>query len=240
MMDFTAVFWKECKELISQGYRQLLIRLLLIAFTGIWLPIQFGSQWLQLSPLIIIEFSILPLLIVINLVADVFAGERERHTLETLLASRLSNWSIVIGKCATMITLSWGITVIGVLLGCIVTNMIAGVGHAWVFYPLNNFLLVLLLSFLTSTFATVIGSLISLHSSTVRQVQQTLGYCTIGLVAVGAFLVTQLIKLPFFTGLLALGTVKILLIVATGIAGIDVILLLFILALFQRSHLILD
>ena len=30
------------------------------------------------------------LLLVINVVADSFAGERERHTLETLLASRLS------------------------------------------------------------------------------------------------------------------------------------------------------
>jgi ABC-2 type transport system permease protein len=49
----------------------------------------------------------LPLLLATSYVADSFAGERERHTLETLLATRLSGKAIYWGKVAAAAIYGW-------------------------------------------------------------------------------------------------------------------------------------
>ena len=47
-------------------------------------------------------------MMVSSLVADSFAGERERHTLETLLASRLPDRAILAGKLLVPVAVAWG------------------------------------------------------------------------------------------------------------------------------------
>ena len=53
---------------------------------GIVTPLQMGSLWLT-SPLMLAYWPLLSSGMVSTLIADAFAGERERHTLETLLAT---------------------------------------------------------------------------------------------------------------------------------------------------------
>lgn len=240
MLDFWAVYCKECKELFSQGSKQTIMRLLLVLLGGIWIPFQAGILWLQLSLPSILFLSIFPMFIGVSLIADLLAGERERHTLETLLASRLSNWSIVIGKATCIVTLSWGITLISLVLGFVVANMSNGGGHTWTFYPLDLLLAVTILSLTTSVLITFIGVLFSMHAATVRQVQQMLSFGTIIFFAVAGFLVIQLIDQPFIKPLLAMNSTELLSIVTASIAIIDIILMLVSLARFQRSRLILD
>jgi ABC-2 type transport system permease protein len=86
---------------------------------------------------------------VIILISDAIAGERERHTLETLLASRISDQAILLGKVLVTVGYNWGMTLFCLLLGSVVVNLSQGLAQ-WVFYaPINLFVVVLILSFLT-------------------------------------------------------------------------------------------
>ncbi len=233
MSDVKAMYWKELTDLFSKRNMQGILRLLLAAGVGIWISWQFVHNWVQLPLIGIVFLSIYPLLIIFSFVADVFAGERERHTLESLLASRLSNWSIVVGKCAALVTLSWGMTIISLFVSLVVVNVLAG-GHAWSFYPLDRFLMALLLSLIVSVFATTVGALVSLRAATVRQAQQMISYGIVGL----SISVTLLLHTSFFTHIPMSGDIQMLLIVIACMAIVDVILFALVLALFQRSRLL--
>ena len=58
-----------------------------LGLLGVMLPWQMGRAWIE-SPLSLAVWAWMPLMLMAGLIADSFAGERERHTLETLLASR--------------------------------------------------------------------------------------------------------------------------------------------------------
>ena len=104
--------------------------------------------------------------------ADSFAGERERHTLETLLASRLSDRAILLGKIAAAVAYGWGITMVSVLVGLITVNVVHWQGEL-IFYPPATGLGIVALSFLVAALAAGLGVLVSLRAATVRQAQQT-------------------------------------------------------------------
>jgi len=92
LTDITTIIWKESREFITVrpglrgGWTGLLI---ILAVFGILIPLQLGRDWLS-APTTILMWAWLPFILVNSVVADAFAGERERQTLETLLASRLS------------------------------------------------------------------------------------------------------------------------------------------------------
>ena len=97
--DLGAVFWKEWKEILLQrtagggGLRPLLV----VAVIGVLLPYQMGPErYFGIRPILIL--TLVALASISAVVADAFAGERERHTLETLLASRLPDSAILFGK----------------------------------------------------------------------------------------------------------------------------------------------
>jgi len=174
------------------------------------------------------------LFVIISLVPDSFAGERERHTLETLLASRMPDRPILLGKVAMVVLYSWGMLVVALLLGAGIYNLAYG-EHQPAFYPLDLLLLTLLLGVLVGTLGASAGVLLSLRISTVRQAQQTL---MIGTLVLGGALIALLQVLPkaFFQ----LPPDEIWLIVAGVVALLDSVLLAFMLARFQRAKLILS
>jgi ABC-2 type transport system permease protein len=167
--------WKEIRELSLQrsglrgGWAGLLI---LIAVFGILFPLQFGRDWLT-APTTILMWAWVPFILVNSVAADSFAGERERHTLETLLASRLSDRAILIGKICSAIAYGWGITLIGILVALITINISFGEGEL-LFFPSINGLAIFSLSFLVAWLAAGLGVLVSLRAASVRQAQQTL------------------------------------------------------------------
>ena len=108
-----------------------------------------------------------------SVVADSFAGGRERHTLETLLASRLSDRAILIGKLCSAIAYGWGITLIGLIVALVTINIAYGAGEFLFFSPLIG-LAIFLLSFLVAWLAAGLGVIVSLRAASVRQAQQTL------------------------------------------------------------------
>lgn len=241
--DILTIFWKEWREMFKQrGMRGgLWSWAIMVALVGIFMPLNFGSEWMT-SPLMLLLWSWPPLMVVMGLVADSIAGERERHTLETLLASRLSDRAILFGKILTMVLYGWSIEVAALLLGAItvnVTNPSAGLR----FYPLDLFLTVLVISLLCVLLVSSLGVLVSLHSPTVRSAYQKMSISLLVL-WVAAFLVPTILpaetrdawvaQISFIPGWQAA-------LVAIGVLVLaDALLMGLALARFQRARLILD
>src|SRR5712691_3799936 len=141
MSDILTMVWKESKDLLFQGGWKSLIRpLFVVGIMGIYLPLQFGPQWVDLTPIGMVLLLWIPFINIIGFIGDVIAGERERHTLETLLASRMPDRAILLGKVIVTVAYVWGMALIGLLLGSLVVNLFKGQG-SWMFYhPFDLFL----------------------------------------------------------------------------------------------------
>lgn len=91
------------------------LALLLVAWS-VSVPLLFSH--LDAAPLAIpIAWAALPLILAGVMITDSIAGERERQTLETLLASRLSDRAIVLGKIVAVTLLGWLLLLLGTLPG---------------------------------------------------------------------------------------------------------------------------
>ena len=118
MSDILTMVWKELKDVLFQGgWRSLIRPLIVIGIMGIYLPLQLGSQWLDLTPLGMLLLLWIPFFVIISFIGDAIAGERERHTLETLLASRMPDRAILLGKVVAIVLYAWGMGVISLLTG---------------------------------------------------------------------------------------------------------------------------
>ena len=173
IQDVFTVMWKEYKEVFAhRGIRTISLFVIPILMIGIFLPWQMGIVWLN-NPVAILLWSWLQALLVVSIIADSFAGERERHTLETLLASRLPDRAILLGKIGTSVLYSWTITLAGMAVALVTINLIHG-GNGLLMYSMDTFLIGITLSALIALLIASIGVLVSLRAATVRQAQQTI------------------------------------------------------------------
>src|SRR6266542_3129096 len=93
------MIWKEWREFLLQRDRSrkdLLIRTVIAAAVFVFFVGRVGAAFIDRPSVLMMPAAVL-LFCVIAIVADSFAGERERHTLETLLATRLSDGTILFG-----------------------------------------------------------------------------------------------------------------------------------------------
>lgn len=186
--DTWTVMWKEWKELLTlqaglRGGKYGLF--LLIVILGVFLPWQQGRFWVEV-PAFLLVWTWYPLFLVAAVTADSFAGERERHTLETLLASRLSDRDILLGKLFAMVSYGWSITLVCWLVGLVTVNVTSG-SEKLLLYPLNTVLGFFALTFLSAGLGAGAGILVSLKASTVRQAQQSLTLTIMALLLVPVF-----------------------------------------------------
>jgi len=177
----------------------------------------------------------IPFYVIISFIGDAIAGERERHTLETLLASRMPDQAILLGKIVATVIYVWGMSVLGLLLGLVLVDLFRIQGQ-WMFYPLDLFVDTLVLGLLINMLGASAGVLISLKVSTVRQAQQILGIGTMVLIF-GTIFVLRALPANLFS---SLTYQQILLVAMAVIAVLDAILLGLSLASFRRSRLILS
>jgi ABC-2 type transport system permease protein len=244
MADVWTVMWKEWKEIFLQrgslrgGAWNLL---LMIGVFGVFLPLQTGRAWVE-SPLGLIYWAWVPLFLVTTVVADSFAGERERHTLETLLASRLSDRAILLGKVGASVGYGWGLTMVAMLIGLVTVNLAHGHGEL-LLYPAAIFLSIVLLSLLASGLVAAAGVLVSLRAATVRQAAQTMSIAIMLLLFVPVFGVQALPvewKVRLAQAVMGADVEQIVLIAAAVLIVLDIGLLAAAMARFQRARLILD
>ncbi len=236
MSDVWTMVWKEAKDVFFQGgWRSLLRPLIVVGILGVYIPLQFGPQWVDLTPIGMLLLLWIPFYVIISFIGDVIAGERERHTLETLLASRMPDRAILLGKVVTTVLYGWSIGVFSLLLGLLCVDLFRTQGD-WLFYPLDLFVAAIVLSLLVSVLGASAGVLVSLRVSTVRQAQQILSIGTIVFVLVCVLALravpTDVISLLSYS--------QFLLIVMAVIALLDAILLGLAWVRFQRARLILS
>jgi ABC-2 type transport system permease protein len=243
MSDILTVIWKEWKELFTQGPRfrgGWIGMLVFIGVFGVLMPLQSGRGWVE-SPGTLLVWSWVPFLLVNSVVADSFAGERERHTLETLLASRLSDRAILFGKIGAAMVYGWGMTLLGLLLGLVTVNLAHGAGQLLLF-PTPALLGILALSLLVAALSAGIGVLVSLRAATVRQAQQTLSVAFLVLF-IPLFLLPLLPeawRLTLAQAAQRADPARWLAIAAAVLLSLDVALLGIAMRRFQRARLILD
>jgi ABC-2 type transport system permease protein len=241
--DLLTVLWKEIRELLAlnAGFRGGRYGMLIFAAVfGVLMPLQSGPAWVT-SPVSLVYWAWVPFLLVSGVTADAFAGERERHTLETLLASRLPDRAILFGKIAAGIGYGWGITLACVLISLLTINIAHG-QDGLLLYRASTGLGILAISFLVAALSSGLGVLVSLRAATVRQAQQTFSIAFF-LLFVPAFafpflppeLQARLAELVMRTDPDALLGWAIAL-----LAGVDALVMGLAMRRFQRARLILD
>ena len=236
MSDIWTMMWKESKDLLFQGgWRSLIRPMFVIGIMGIYLPLQVGSAWIALSPIYMLLVLWVPFFVVISFIGDAIAGERERHTLETLLASRMPDYAILLGKIVATTLYAWGMGLFSLLLGLVLVDLLRTQGN-WMFYPLDLFAAALILILLSSLLATSAGVLVSLRVATVRQAQQILSIGTI----VFVFGITFILRAIPANILSLLNYQQFLLSVMLFLVLLDAILLALSFMSFRRSRLILS
>ena len=176
MRDLWTMMWKELKELFARQGRFSggIANFVLVLFVfGVVMPWKLGRAWVE-SPMMLLYWGWVPLTLLSNVVIDAFAGERERHTLETLLASRLPDGAILLGKLFAAVAYGLAVTACSLVLGIITVNVLVGHGTL-LLYPAATLVGALVVSVLCATFIAGLGVLVSLHSASVRQASQMMG-----------------------------------------------------------------
>jgi ABC-2 type transport system permease protein len=241
--DVLTVAGKELREIFSFGDsrgRSKFSLLVLILIFGIVFPMQNGREWVE-SPINIMVWGWMPFLWVSGIVADLFAGERERHTLESLLATRLSDQAILFGKLLAAMTYGFTLTWIIMLASLVTVNIGFGMGGL-LFYPLDMMLAALVFSILISGLSGSIGVLVSLRTGSVRQAQQLMS--TGMLILFLPFILVKFIPKGWIemvgNVLENLEPVQVAIWLAVVLIVVEVVLMFIAMRLFQRSKLILD
>lgn len=176
MSDVKAVMWKEWRELTLQRTTRIGF-LIIVGVFGVILPLA-GAGDKAASTFQLFSWGFLPFSLTIPLIADAFAGERERHTLETLLATRLTEADILLGKIGTTVTYALSGVLAANVMQVIVRSARAGAFDA---PPIDITIAGFVLSFAIALLAASAGVLVSLRAKTVRQAGQVLGFSLMGL-----------------------------------------------------------
>jgi ABC-2 type transport system permease protein len=246
MADILTVMWKERTSLMRQGgsrARGAMSQLLIVPFLALVLPLQMRSDWLNHSLSLVVSI-VVPLLMIATTVPESFAGERERHTLETLLASRLPDRAILLGKLATALLYGLGMTWLTLIMSVAVVNALDWSGTIMFFAP-DILLGHVLLSVTFAAFMAGAGVLVSLRSATAMGAQQAL--LTVIMIP---GIVVQIIPVLLLSSrqgrevfqrtLSSLDATTVILVLAAALLLIDMILLWMAAARFERSRLLLD
>ena len=237
--DILTVIFKERKTLIrgKASRSKFLSMLLFPIILNTVFPITWGSDWVTDFPPLL-SAIIIPALMLATTVPDSFAGERERHTLGTLLASRLPDRAIFFGKLVTPIVMGWGATLLLSLVSLVVVNVAHGEGELLLFTtPIA--IGILTLSFLVSTIMAGAGVLVSLRSETVQEAaQKLLNFITIPAVLVQVL--PLLFRDQFITFMKTVDGLQLLIIVGVVLVVVDIGVFAFAFTRFRRSRMYLD
>ena len=247
LIDIWTVLRKELKEYVAtsggserskRGKWGLLFFLLIF---GVFMPLQAGRAWVD-QPYGLIYIAWIPLILVNGVVADSFAGERERHTLETLLASRLSDRAILLGKFGAAVLYGWGMSLATMVLSLVSLNVVHG-RDGLLFYPAGLGALVIVIALLMAALSSSVGVLISLRASSARQAAQIAGLVTMlpifAPMMVGVILPAEL-QARMILAVTTANFEQVLLVAGAFLVVIDGGFLLAAMARFKRARLILD
>jgi len=242
--DVWIVFRKEMREwlYVKENWRASLFQMLVfVGVFGIFWPLQIDNK-----DSVAVTLTSLSLFIGNSVVADSFAGERERNTLETLLATRLSDQAIFLGKFLADAFYTLGLMMVILATSVVSINLFQPREGIFFYSPLG-LTIGIGGSLVLTLFGVGLGVFISLRTKTVRAAQQILS-----IIYLVFFLIIGFV-LPIFLNALPPSAANALagwlqrtdpLVILIGLLLImlvcDVGMLAFAIRRFQRSRLIVD
>jgi len=239
LSDIYTVMWKESRSWLRyQGSKsRTLITLITPLFIAVLLPWQIGASWIDGYICLFLAFLV-PTMIAGLTVPDSFAGEKERNTLPTLLASRLPDRAILFGKMLFGILLGWAAGLLVLVISLISANISFG-GEQLLFYSPAVLGAYLGFSLMMATLTAGAGVLISMQAKSAQEANQ--------------LLISILLLFPLMLGMAStmflrgkedalanLDIPRILLVVAAVLLIATVLLVLAAMRRFQRSKLVFD
>jgi ABC-2 type transport system permease protein len=171
--DLRTMAWKEWRSLVGgRARRQLLLTGGMLCIWAIWFPIQMGGRDFVSDPVLMAILTItMPMVVTGIIVPDAIAGERERHTLSTLLATRLPDRAILFGKLGFGIALGWLGAPLMMAVGLVVANLV-DLEAAPLFYDPLVLAATLGLGLLVALLTGSVAIFVSLRASTAQEAQQ--------------------------------------------------------------------
>ncbi|HEY8041967.1 MAG TPA: ABC transporter permease subunit [Polyangiaceae bacterium] len=174
MSDVVTVLRKELLEVVGERYSRrggMVQSIVSVLALGVLLPLGTVRAWVDASPIAILYFAFLPGVLAVTVAADAFAGERERRTLETLLATPLGEWPILLGKAAA--ALAFAMAVAAFALACAVVTVNVAAAPPSVFLPAPSLVAGALGGALASaSLSTGVAILMSMKIPVARSAQQ--------------------------------------------------------------------
>lgn len=239
--DILTVAQKEFKEILAMRGRNrngLVSLLIVLGIFGILFPLQNGPGFIQ-SPISATFWAWIAYISITGVVADSFAGERERHTLETLLATRLSDSAILLGKLTATVMYGVGMALVSALTGMITVSVSSG---AIITYPAMTAIAIVGGALLAGFLAAGLGINVSLRATSVRQAGQTMSILMFVVLAPLMLLpvLPQSWVLKVMNLLESLDITTIILIGGGLVLAFDIALILIAMRRFKRARLILD
>ena len=233
--------WREFREQLLSWRRGGLSAMVLALVLGVVTPAQMGPDWLY-TDFMTAYWPFVAASMVSSLIADSVAGERERHTLETLLATRLPDAAILLGKIVAAVLYGLMFALANLLIGWITVNVVHGHGSLLPF-PLAHVMTIIGFTILASALVAGLGVFISLRAATVKQAQQTFGI-SIVILLMGPLLAFQMLsryrRMQLLELLTRTGRDRIALYVAAVMLAATLIVLVAALARFRRGKLAVD
>jgi len=241
--QIAAVMWKESRELIgARGTRGRdgVVGLFFLGIFGVFSPWVHGVSWLEM-PIMLFAYGFLAGAAAAAPTIEAFAGERERHTLETLLATPLTDRSILLGKFFTAVLFGWGLVLVIVAVGLVSVNVFHG-HDGLIFYRPLFLAWTLLVPLLAAGLYAAVGIFISLRAPTVRQAGQMLGMSIVVLLIAPVIVMALLPEAwvgPFLDHVAGLDTDRLILRVVALLLVLDGLLVRAALRRFRRGRLVL-
>jgi ABC-2 type transport system permease protein len=245
LIDIKTIIWKYWQEIIAQHGsvgKTLLNELLSLAIFAIFFSYPVEESPANTSNTVISFWYMMPYILVFAKAPDSFAGERERHTLITLLSTRLSNSTIVLGKIFAVASYAWLLTLVESVFLLIKANILDR-ENTFVFYPWQSFLFGVISSLLICLLMATIGIFSSFRAKTVRQAQQHLGLLSLLIILVSSVLIFTpgIIVAIFLHKDIFRGNATILAASALiNLAFLNLLSIFYTLKQFKRNQLILD
>ncbi len=245
--EIVAIVWKEWRQLLQRAGGNLSLFILRMMFVFVLFA---GLTKVTVENGAIADYSweqiwiTIPLVIVLGLISFSFAGERETHTLPTLLASPLSDRALVLGKISFPVIYGFSCSLIVSLCLLVKVNILHDKGEL-LFYSLESFVSGILTSLLVAIFIATLGVYRSACAPTIRQAQTSL-LLTVFIVILlpgilliaSSFLIPQGIRQNLLVLSQGLNSSTMTAISLLGFAIFDLILIVLLLKWFDRDKLL--
>ena len=238
LRDIGTIIRKELSEWLGASSKRSRFTLLIFAgMFGVVMPLQSGGDWIS-SPVSVFSLAWLPFILVASTVADSVAGERERHTLETLLASRVPDAALFFGKLLASVIYAVAQLWLIAILGLVTANIASWNGHVRLF-PVGAAIGVVVAPLLVAGLAGGVGILVSMRAATARAAYQSLTIAVF-VIALPLFLIGFIpdsARAWLGDRLAGVNVATAVIVAGAGLAAIDFVLIAIARTRFRRGRL---